>query len=271
MGIETMIRQPVVFLPHGGGPCFFMDWTWGPADTWNKTRAFLEQFAATLPKRPKTLLVVSGHWEEPAFTASTAEKPELIFDYSGFPEHTYRLTWPAPGNPDLAGRVVDLLRHAGLPAASDSSRGYDHGVFVPLKVVFPDAEIPVVTLSLVDSLDPALHLAAGRALAPLRDEGTLIVSSGMSFHNMRGFGRPESLERSQEFDNWLTRVVEGPQAERAASLEAWSNAPFARYAHPREEHLIPLMLAAGAAGEDMGRRIFTDAPMNAVNSAYQFG
>src|ERR1035438_6060589 len=142
-----------------------MDWTWGTADTWNATRSFLESFAAMLPATPKAMVVVSGHWEEPLFTASAAARPELIFDYSGFPEHTYKLTWPALGDPVLAQRVTGLLRQAGLPASLDPSRGFDHGVFVPFKVAFPAAEIPVVSLSLSTSLDPALHLAVGRALS----------------------------------------------------------------------------------------------------------
>jgi aromatic ring-opening dioxygenase catalytic subunit (LigB family) len=248
-----------------------MDWTWGPANTWDKTRDFLAGLAATLPAPPKALLVISGHWEEPAFTASAAANPGLIFDYSGFPEHTYRLTWPAPGNPELAGRVVDLLKAAGLPTLTSPNRGYDHGVFVPLKVAFPGADIPVVTLSLANSLDPELHLAAGRALAPLRDEGVLIVASGMSWHNLRGYMRSDTLERSQLFDDWLTPAVEALPKERGRLLAHWANAPQAHYAHPREEHLIPLLVAAGAAGEDAGRQIFTDAPMQAVISAYRFG
>src|ERR1700743_657170 len=130
---------------------------------------FLAGLAATLPAPPRALLVVSGHWEEPAFTVSTATHPDLIFDYSGFPPHTYKLTWPAPGHPELAQQVHALLKGAGLPAAESATRGYDHGVFVPLKVAFPQAQIPVVTLSLASSLDPALHIAAGKALAPLRD------------------------------------------------------------------------------------------------------
>ena len=264
-------RQPAIFIPHGGGPCFFMDWTWGPADTWQATQHFLEGVAATLPEHPKALLVVSGHWEEPAFTASGAEKPQLIFDYSGFPEHTYRLTWPAPGDPELAGRVTGLLKEAGLPAAIDPKRGFDHGVFVPLKVAFPEAQIPVVTLSLAGSLDPALHLAAGRALAPLRDEGVVIVGSGMSFHNLRGYFKPETAERARAFDEWLTRAVESPAAERDVYLAAWRKAPFAAYAHPREEHLIPLLVAAGAGGDAAGARIFRNEPMGAAISAYRFG
>ncbi|MGH9593396.1 MAG: DODA-type extradiol aromatic ring-opening family dioxygenase [Bryobacteraceae bacterium] len=263
-------RQPAVFLPHGGGPCFFMEWTWGPADTWHKTQRFLEGLAGTLPGAPKALLVVSGHWDEPAFTASAAARPELIFDYSGFPKHTYELTWPAPGEPELAGRVARLLGEAGLPSGLSADRGFDHGVFVPLKVAFPEARIPVVTLSLASSLDPALHLAAGRALTPLRDEGVLIVGSGMSFHNLGGYFRPETTERARAFDGWLTEAVESPAPERDAMLTDWRRAPFASYAHPREEHLIPLMVVAGAGGEAPGRQIFNDAPMGAAISSYRF-
>jgi aromatic ring-opening dioxygenase catalytic subunit (LigB family) len=263
-------RQPVIFLPHGGGPCFFMDWTWGPADTWHATQHFLEGLAARLPESPKAILVVSGHWEETAFTASAAVRPELIFDYSGFPEDTYRLTWPAPGDPELAARVVSLLEQAGLPTALSANRGFDHGVFVPLKVAFPEARIPVVSLSLSGSLDPALHLAAGRALAPLREEGVLIVGSGMSFHNMRGYFKPETLDRARAFDAWLTKAAESPAAERDVLLTGWRAAPFAAYSHPREEHLIPLMVAAGAGGEAPGKLVFTDEPMGAAISAYRF-
>jgi len=263
-------RQPAIFIPHGGGPCFFMDWTWGPADTWHKTQRFLEGLAGTLPEPPKALLVVSGHWEEPAFTASAAAAPRLIFDYSGFPEQTYKLTWPAPGEPELAARVVEMLSKAGLPFAENPNRGFDHGVFVPLKVAFPEAQIPVVTLSLAASLDPALHLAAGRALATLRDEGVLIVGSGMSFHNLRGYLNPETPARARAFDAWLTKAVESPAPERDALLTDWRNAPFASYAHPREEHLIPLLVAAGAGGNAPGKRSFGDEPLGAAISAYRF-
>ncbi|MFY9854857.1 MAG: class III extradiol ring-cleavage dioxygenase [Terracidiphilus sp.] len=263
-------RQPAIFLPHGGGPCFFMDWTWGPADTWHNTRHFLEGLAATLPEPPKAILVISGHWEEPAFTVSAAARPQLIFDYSGFPEHAYRLTWPTPGSPELAERVTNLLAQAGIPSAHTADRGFDHGVFVPLKVVFPEAKIPVVSLSLAASLDPALHLAAGRALAHLRDEGVLIIGSGMSFHNLRGYFQPQTPERAKAFDDWLTLAVESPSAERDVFLTGWRDAPFAAYAHPREEHLIPLMVAAGAGGDAQGTRIFADQPMGAAVSAYRF-
>lgn len=263
-------RQPSLFLPHGGGPCFFMDWTSGPADTWHATQHFLESIAGSLPVRPKALLVISGHWEEPALTVSAAAKPELIFDYSGFPEQTYRLTWPAPGDPELASRVGQLLRDAGLRTGPGVQRGFDHGVFVPLKVAFPEATIPVVTLSLASSLDPKIHLAAGRALAPLRDQNVLIIGSGMSFHNLRSYMRPETWERARAFDQWLTDAVESSATERDARLSDWRNAPFAQYAHPREEHLIPLMVAAGAGGDAPGKRAFHDEPMGAAISAYRF-
>lgn len=263
-------RQPAIFLPHGGGPCFFMYWSWGPADTWNATQYFLEGLAATLPAAPKAMVVISGHWEEPAFPVGSAAAPRLMFDYYGFPEHTYRLTWPAPGDPELAARVARLLGEAGLPAAESPNRGFDHGVFVPLKVAFPQAEIPVVPLSLAENLDPALHLAAGRALAPLRDEGVLIVGSGMSFHNLRAYLRPETAERARAFDAWLTGAVESPASDRSPLLTRWREAPFAEFAHPREEHLMPLMVAAGAGGDAPGRRVFDDEPMGAAISAYRF-
>jgi aromatic ring-opening dioxygenase catalytic subunit (LigB family) len=254
--MNAVERQPTLFIPHGGGPCFFMDWTWGPADTWNATQRFLESIVGTLPARPKALLVISGHWEKPAFTAGSAAAPGMIYDYSGFPPHTYKLTWPAPGDPALAARVAMMLEKAGLPAATDASRGYDHGVFVPLKVAFPEAQIPVVTLSLATrpdgSFDPELHLRAGRALAPLRDEGVLIVGSGMSFHNLRAYMRPETLGASRAFDAWLTKSVESAGAERDARLGQWREAPYAAFCHPREEHLVPLFVAAGAGGDAPG-------------------
>ncbi|WP_420238036.1 DODA-type extradiol aromatic ring-opening family dioxygenase [Telmatobacter bradus] len=263
-------RQPAIFLPHGGGPCFFMDWSWGPANTWDKTRSFLENLASTLPEPPRALLVVTAHWEEAAITASAAAQPDLIYDYNGFPAHTYELSWPAPGEPALAARAVELLQNAGLPANLSPDRGFDHGVFVPMKVAFPEAKIPTVSLSLAASLDPALHQAVGRALAPLRDEGVLIVASGMSFHNLRAYLQPATTPRAEDFDAWLTTAIEQPGEERTRLLNGWRNAPAASFAHPREEHLLPLMVAAGAGGEAPGRRIFHDQPMGAALSAYRF-
>jgi aromatic ring-opening dioxygenase catalytic subunit (LigB family) len=263
-------RQPSLFIPHGGGPCFFMKWTMGPPETWDKTRAFLESIQASLPETPRALVVISGHWEEDRPTASASQFPELIYDYSGFPPETYQLAWPAPGSPELAEKVRQLLLQEGLPAGPSVTRGYDHGVFVPLKVAFPEANIPVVTLSLVRSLDPALHLAVGGALAPLRDEGVLIIGSGMSFHNLRALFAGGAMNRSREFDGWLTETVESPFAERDARLTEWKKAPHATFAHPREEHLIPLMVAAGAGGNSTGKLVFRDSPMEAMISAYRW-
>ncbi len=264
-----MSRLPTFYIPHGGGPCFFMDWN--PRDAWEPMARYLRGIEGGLPQPPKALLVISAHWEERVPTVLASAAPPLLFDYYGFPAHTYKLTWPAPGEPALAGRVQAMLSAAGIPNASDTTRGWDHGVFIPMKVAFPNANIPTVQLSLQAGLDPAAHLAIGRALAPLRDDGVLILGSGMSFHNMRMFGSPEALPASQRFDAWLTEAVGAPPALRDEQLRAWARAPGGRVAHPREEHLIPLMVAAGAGGSDAGRVVFRDTVLGAEVSAVQFG
>jgi len=266
-----MSKLPTFFIPHGGGPCFFMEWTLGPADTWDRMAAFLKSLIGTLDEKPKAVLVISGHWEAPAFTVTTSRQPPLIYDYYGFPPHTYELQYPAPGDPALAQRVRDLLEKAGLASAADDKQGFDHGVFIPFMLVLPDADIPIVQMSLKQTLNAAEHLAAGRALAPLRDEGVLIVGSGMSFHNMQAYGTPAAKPLSDTFDTWLTHAVEEPPAERDRDLTNWAKAPAGRESHPREEHLLPLMVAAGAAGEDPGRTIFTDRVLNVTISSHRFG
>ena len=220
--------------------------------------------------------MISAHWEAPQFTVQRNPAPPLLFDYYGFPPHTYELGWPAPGSPGLAERVAERLTTAGLPCAFDTRRGFDHGVFVPLKVAFPDANIPCVQLSLRSDLDPAIHLEAGRALAPLRDEGVLIVGSGNSYHNlgvmMRAMRGQTPGVRGLEFDAWLTETVTHPHAsERDRLLLEWCRAPGARDAAPREEHLIPLHVAAGAGGGDRGVKIFEDRVLGGVESAFRFG
>lgn len=262
-------RQPTIYIPHGGGPCFFMDWTMGPPDTWHSMAEHLRTLGREHAD-PRALLVVSAHWERPVVTVQSGERPELLFDYSGFPPHTYQLTWPAPGAPDVAARVRTLLDAAGIANAEDRQRGFDHGVFVPLKVAYPEPTIPTLQLSLRTGLDAAEHLAIGRALAPLRDEGVLILGSGMSYHDMRGFGRPASLGLSLQFDAWLDEVCSDP-AVREAALAAWDRAPAGRQCHPREEHLLPLMVAAGAAAGEPGRRLFQDQVMGVQVSAFEFG
>lgn len=268
----STIRQPSIFIPHGGGPCFWMTFPppFGP-HAWDGLRAYLAGLAAGLPERPKAFVVVSAHWEEAQPTVNSAAAPGMLYDYYGFPPHTYQLDYPAPGAPALAAEVKRLIAAAGLAAGENAERGFDHGVFVPFLIIDPGAQIPVVTLSLQRDLDPALHIAVGKALAPLRDQGIAIVGSGMSFHNLRGYLRPETVERARAFDAWLTQAVASPATERDALLTRWRDAPFAAYAHPREEHLIPLLVAAGAGGDAPGRRIFSDEPMGAAISAYRFG
>ncbi|MBD3772544.1 MAG: dioxygenase [Rhodobacteraceae bacterium] len=262
----TTNHQPSFYIPHGGGPCFFMD---DPAGTWTGMERFLRDLPSQLPAPPKAILVVSGHWETQGFRFTSAEKPTLLFDYYGFPEHTYRLRYDVPGSPELAGKAAQLLRDAGFDAGLDGERGLDHGVFVPLLVAFPEASIPVVEMSLDASLDPALHIAAGEALAPLRDEGVLILGSGMSFHNMRAYGDPRATAASEEFDRWLTGAVGQEPAARDAALKQWEQAPAGRFSHPREEHLIPLMVAAGAS-RHAGSTAFNQRVMQTAISGYRF-
>ena len=269
--MNRLERQPVLFLPHGGGPCFFMDWN--PADTWVGMGNFLKQVAGTLPQRPTAIVLVSAHWLEPQFRVTGHARPDLIYDYYGFPPHTYELTYPAPGQPSLADRIAQLIHADGMTAQVDTERGFDHGVFIPLKLVFPGADIPVIQLSLRQDLDPRAHLQMGQTLMALRDENVLIIGSGMSFHNMRAYGDSRFSAVSDEFDDWLTRAVESPAAERERLLRDWTHAPHARLCHPQggEEHLIPLLVAAGAGGEEPGRRIYSERVMQTTISAFRFG
>jgi aromatic ring-opening dioxygenase catalytic subunit (LigB family) len=270
-----MKKMPTLFIPHGGGPCFFMDWT--PADAWDNMADYLKGVPADIGVTPKAMLVISGHWEEQEITVQHNPAPPLLYDYSGFPEHTYKLEYNAPGSPELAMRVRSLLFDAGIKANMDTTRGFDHGVFIPLKVVFPNADIPIVQLSLRADLDPAAHIKVGKALQPLRDVGVLIVGSGMSYHNMQAFQENKhddsiSAPGSKEFDDWLTEAVTNPDFEaRNTELINWAQAPSAREAHPREEHLLPLHVVAGAAGTDIGKKMLEDKVLGSIESAFQFG
>ncbi len=258
--------QPTYFIPHGGGPCFFMD---DPQRIWAGMEAFLKSLPASLPEAPKAILVVSGHWETEGFAFTGAKSPGLIYDYYGFPRHTYELKYDAPGDPALAAKAAALLAGQGLKAGVDPVRALDHGVFIPLKVAFPEANIPVIEMSVDRGLDPALHLAAGRALAPLRDEGVLLLASGMSFHNMRGYGDPRATAPSQAFDAWLAGSVALDPAARAQRLTNWAEAPSARYSHPQEEHLLPLMVAAGAA-QGAGEQVYSELVLATAISGFRF-
>ncbi len=238
-----------MYLPHGGGPSFFM--TGERKRLYQPTEDFLRGIRSMLPATPTAILIATAHWETavPSFTGG--RRPELIYDYYGFPPETYELQYKAPGHPELAERASALIQKAGYPAIVDPHYGWDHGVFIPLKVMFPDADIPVVAMSLHASLDPALHCELGAALRSLRDEGVLIVGSGMSYHNLRDF--TAAAPASYEFHHWLDGALSGDWVERSQRLAQWSSAPGGRASHPREEHLIPLMIASGA-GSDLAAR-----------------
>lgn len=263
------VRFPTLFISHGGGPWPYID---AMRQSFAITADALQKLPAALPAKPEAILVVTGHWEAPQFSVSSAEHPPMEYDYYGFPEHTYHIQYPAPGNPDLAGRVRKMLGNAGISCVEDAQRGFDHGVFVPLMLMYPQADVPVIMLSMKSDYDPAEHIRLGEALAPLRDEGVLIVGSGLSYHNMRGFGRRESYEPSLKFEAYLNAAISNPDIrQRNQALVDWEQAPFARLVHPREDHLIPLMVVAGAAGDSIGRRIFTDTVFEVVMASYQFG
>lgn len=266
-------RMPTAFIPHGGGPWPILSLPMMPAEETKALADYMRSIARVPATKPRALLVLSAHWEREKVTVNTGAKPDLYFDYSGFPPESYQLKWPAPGDPELAGEVEDLIRAAGLPTARDGERGYDHGTFIPLLLAYPKAEVPVVQVSLKRGLDPDEHLALGRALAPLRDRGVYILGSGNSFHNLRALiGGDRSFEgAAAAFDAWLEQAVTASPAERAAQLAAWSKAPAAQRSHPREEHLIPLMVAAGAAGEDAGRVAWSGTMAGMKLSAHHFG
>lgn len=264
-------RFPTYFIPHGAGPCFFMEWD--PPHAWDAMKAWLANLIVDAGARPKALVVISGHWEAPLFTINTATQPGLLSDYQGFPAHTYQLTWPAAGSPKLAKRIQQLFAEQGIKH-DQAERDLDHGVFIPLKVAVPDADIPLVQLSLRQDMDAEAHVAVGRALAPLRDEGVMIIGSGMSFHNMQRFRfrGGETLDPdSERFDAWLVETMVLPPRDRNQKLSQWTDAPGARESHPREEHLLPLHVAAGAALADTGEQVFQDRVMGTAQSAFRFG
>jgi aromatic ring-opening dioxygenase catalytic subunit (LigB family) len=263
-------RMPVVFLPHGGGPWPFVDLRIGSKAEQAELATYLRSVALVPKTPPKALLVISAHWEEALPTVMTSAHPPMLYDYYGFPPESYEITWPAPGEPVLAQRVRELLQQAGFDSAENSQRGFDHGTFVPLKLAYPDANVPTVQLSLKAGLDPQEHLALGRALSPLRDEGVFIVGSGMTFHNLRAFG-PQSSAVAEQFDAWLRETASLEAAERDRRLIDWANAPSARKAHPREEHLLPLMVVAGAAGADRAQLAYNGKILDLRLSGYHFG
>lgn len=267
-------KLPVLSLPHGGGPWPFMKEAFGADSGLDRLEGWLRGIGPAYRGRAKALLVVSAHWEEDRPTVHFGAQPGMLYDYGGFPDFAYRLRWPAPGAPDLALRVEEALRRAGFDSGREEKRGYDHGTFIPLMLAYPEAELPVAQLSLVRSLDPDTHFRLGQALEGLRSEGVLIVASGMSYHNMRGFmsGDPRVAATARAFDEWLNAAVAEPDpAERRRRLVGWRSGPGALDCHPRSEHLVPLFVAAGAAGADPGRVAFSDTVMGVSLSGHAFG
>ncbi len=261
-------RMPVYFLSHGGGPWPFVD---GMREQFALTEREMRALPQRLPRKPAAILVITGHWEEERLAVSSAAHPGMEYDYAGFPAHTYQITYPAPGSPVLARRIQDVLEHAGFPVRQDDHRGFDHGTFVPLGLMYPEAEVPVVMLSLKKSYDPREHIRIGAALRPLRDEGVLIIGSGLTYHNMRGFGRDDATPVAEAFERFLSHAITRERDERNALLAQWERAPQARAAHPKEDHLLPLMVVAGAAGADRGHTVFKDHAMKVPMASYEFG
>jgi 4,5-DOPA dioxygenase extradiol len=242
-----MARRPAIFISHGSPMLMFEP---VPA------RSFLGELGATLG-RPKAILSVSAHWETAAPRASVAPQPPTIHDFGGFPDELYQVQYPAPGAPDLAQRAVQLLDDAGIPAAVDGTRGLDHGSWVPLSLMYPGADVPVTQLSIQTTLGPAHHVAVGRALAPLRDEDVLVLASGGATHNLMSMERgvhDDPPAWAREFDDWLATALE--TGDEAGLVAYRTRAPYARQAHPRDEHLIPVFVAFGAGGPSAkGRRL----------------
>ncbi|MDQ9171847.1 class III extradiol ring-cleavage dioxygenase [Oxalobacteraceae bacterium R-40] len=262
-------KFPVYFVSHGGGPWPHVE---GMRQQFARTARAFAELPLRFPAVPKAVLVISGHWEAHEFMVSTAEHPGMEYDYYGFPEHTYHIRYPAPGSPEIAAHVRSLLGQAGIASGEDPLRGFDHGTFVPLELMYPQANVPIVMLSLKSGYDPLEHIRAGQALAPLREEGVLIMGSGLTYHNMRGFGRDESTPVATAFEKYLQDAIsQTDPGTRNRMLIDWESAPGARLAHPREDHLLPLMVVAGAAGGDIGRTLFVDHVMKVPMASYEFG
>lgn len=268
-GTQDML--PTYFISHGGGP-----WPWMKKEQgsmYDILEASLRDIPRHLYAPPKAVLMVSAHWEESGFMVMANPHPPMIYDYGGFPPHTYQVIYPAPGSPILAERVRDLIASAGFRTGLDPDRGFDHGAFAPLAALYPNADIPIVQLSIRSDYNPTDHLAMGNALAPLRREGVLIIGSGLSYHNLRMMG-PSARAPSKAFDDWLTRtLVESAPDERAESLIHWDLAPAARIAHPREDHLLPLMVALGAARNEPAERVYHEDDFfgGTAVSSFRFG
>lgn len=265
--MTTTHTRTVLYLSHGGGPLPLL------GDERHAEMVDVLKHIASRLEVPSAIIVISAHWEEPAPAITSGENPSLIYDYHGFPEESYTYTYPAPGHPDLARQMEEVLNAQNIAPVLSPDRGFDHGLFVPLKIMYPQASIPCVQLSLVRGLDPAAHIRLGKALSGLKHNRLLIIGSGFSFHNMRAFFTPptqESQALNEAFENWLMETCANPdmdEAERELNLVKWEQAPGARYCHPREEHLMPLHVCYGAAGS-AACELFSFQIMDRRSSAY---
>jgi 4,5-DOPA dioxygenase extradiol len=254
-------RMPALYLSHGAPP-LADDPVWpGQLAAW----------AADLP-RPRAVLIVSAHWEDAPLAIGATVTVPLVHDFWGFPEHYYQVAYPAPGAPELADDVRKLLRRAGSPVQDVPDRGLDHGAYVPLVEMFPGADIPVLQMSM-PTLAPAGLLDIGRRLAPLRDEGVLIVGSGFFTHNLAALRHsgPQPPTWSAEFDDWGRRALDAQDVDALLDFERTS--PAGRLAHPRTEHFAPLFVTLGAAESELGsqRSIIDGFWMGLAKRSVQFG
>ena len=262
----------IFFVPHGGGPLPLM------GDPGHAGVTAMMQGLGPALDGCRAAIVVTAHWEAPQVTFSSAGHPALVFDYYGFPPETYAYTYPAPGAPDLAREAAALLGDAGIGSDADGERGYDHGTFVPMMLMRPDADLPILQMSLLASLDPAAHIAAGKALSSLLGDGVALIGSGLSFHNLRALLRGEAIPEGDDvaFDDWLNETLVDSALDGAARetrMADWAAAPGARSCHPREEHLLPLHVcfgAAAAAGRDTAEVIFQGDLMGYRTSGFHW-
>jgi aromatic ring-opening dioxygenase catalytic subunit (LigB family) len=262
---------PTHFISHGDGP-----WPWLMGSEIHKKHLNLEQSLRTLipaiGEQPRAIIVVSAHWQEPSFTLMTNSQAPIVYDYEGFPKHTYAIEYATPNDPNLVKRIATQIINSGIHLKLEPDRGFDQGAFAPLTVMFPNANIPTFQISLNTRLDAQEHLRLGRALAPLRAEGVLIIGSGMSFHNFN-LDADKTLRFSAIFDDWLQRCLEYAPAERWQRLCDWRCAHSAILAHPTPEHFLPLLVALGAAEADIATKTYTenDYIENITLSGYRFG
>ncbi len=239
--------SPVVFVSHGGGPLPLLN------DPGHQDMiACFAKLRGQLPK-PDAIVVVSAHWEAPIASVTRAANPDLIYDYYGFPPESYQIKYPAPGAPALADQLTTCLHQHQIEYLADEQRGFDHGLFVPLLMLYPDADIPCLQLSLLKNLDPQQHIALGQAIRSLREQNVMILGSGFTFHNLPEFfsaGSESARQKNEAFEGWLIDTLsntELTETEREQRLLEWEQAPAARYSHPREEHLLPLHVCYGAS------------------------